>query len=146
MVLGKQPSSNRRAQHKREAARELRANATECEQKLWALLRAKQFAGLRFRRQQPLGLYIADFYCSAARLVIELDGSQHGTDESLNSDAARTAWLVERGYRVLRFSNEEFLKQRDAVIDAISRSIVETGIPLPEPPSAVRPSLKGRVD
>jgi very-short-patch-repair endonuclease len=101
---------------------------------------------LRFRRQQPLGPYIADFYCSAAKLVIELDGDQHGTDENIAYDEARTTWLTKRGYRVLRFSNEEFLKQRNAVTDTISRAIVETGIPLPEPPSAVRPSLKGRVE
>jgi very-short-patch-repair endonuclease len=128
-----QPDPLRRAQHKRRFARELRAGATECERKLWALLRAKQFAGLRFRRQQPLGPYIADFYCSAARLVIELDGSQHGTDENVAHDAARTKWMAERGFRVLRFSNEEFLKSRDVVIDAIARAIDDAGVPLPEP-------------
>src|SRR5437870_7614479 len=94
----------RRAQHKLSNARELRLNATECERKLWALLRKKQFAGLRFRRQQPLGPYIADFFCSAAKLIVEPDGSQHGLDENIAYDEARTAWLTVRGYRVLRFS------------------------------------------
>ncbi|HVZ90900.1 MAG TPA: endonuclease domain-containing protein [Rhizomicrobium sp.] len=136
----------RRAQHKQGNARDLRQNATDCERKLWSLLRAKQFAGLRFRRQQPLGPYIADFYCSAAKLIVELDGSQHGTDENIAYDAARTVWLTKRGYRVLRFSNEEFLKNRDLVTDAIGRAIDDSGVPLPEPPSAVRPSLKGRVE
>ena len=146
MAFDSSSRSNRRLQHKHGAARELRINGTECERRLWALLRAKQLAGLRFRRQQTLGPYIADFYCSAAKLVIELDGSQHGTDENLAYDEARTAWLVERGYRVLRFSNEEFLKGRIVVVDAISRAIAESGVPLPEPPSVVRPSLKGRVE
>jgi len=136
----------RRAQHKLGNARELRLNATECERKLWAILRKKQFAGLRFRRQQPLGPYIADFFCSAAKLIIELDGSQHGFDVNIAYDEVRTAWLTTRGYRVLRFSNEDFLKNRDVVIDSIDRTIVEIGVPLPEPPSAVRPSLKGRVE
>jgi len=109
-------------------------------------LRKKQFAGLRFRRQQPLGPYIADFFCSAAKLIIELDGSQHGFDVNIAYDEVRTARLTTRGYRVLRFSNEDSLKNRDVVIDSIDRTIVEIGVPLPEPPSAVRPSPKGRVE
>jgi very-short-patch-repair endonuclease len=140
-----QLKAKRRAQFKTGTAKRLRIDATECERKLWAVLRSKQFAGLRFRRQQPLGPYIADFYCSSAKLVVELDGSQHGTDENVGYDAARDGWLRSQGYRVLRFSNEEFLKHRDVVIAAIDNSIVESGVPLPEPPSAVRPSLKGRV-
>ena len=94
-------------------------------------MRAKHFPGLCFDRQQPLRPYIADFYYSAAKLIIELDGSQHGTNENLAYDTARTAWPVERGYSVLRFSDEEFLKQHETVIDTISRFIIETGVPLP---------------
>jgi len=135
----------RRKQFKTGAAKRLRIDATESERKLWAILRCKQFAGLRFRRQQPLGPYIVDFYCSAAKLIVELDGGQHGTDESKAYDAARDLWLTSRGYRVLRFSNEEFLKCRDAIVEAIARAIDESRAPLPEPPSAVRPSLNGRV-
>ena len=115
-----QSDPTRRALHNRGNARALRLNATECERKLWAILRKKQFAGLRFRRQQPLGPYIADFYCSTAKLIVELDGSQHGLDENVAYDEARTAWLKRRGYRVLRFSNEVFLKYRDVVIDSIA--------------------------
>jgi very-short-patch-repair endonuclease len=135
----------RRAQLKHEVAKELRADATESERLLWACLRRKQFAGLRFRRQQPLGRYIADFYCSAAKLVIELDGSQHGTRENVTYDAERDEWLNLQGYRVLRFSNDVFLKKRESVLDTIERAIQDSAVPLPEPPSAVRPSLKGRV-
>ena len=126
-------------------AKQLRTDATDCERMLWACLRRKQFAGLRFRRQQPIGRYIADFYCSAAKLVIELDGSQHGTCESVAHDAERDEWLKSQGYRVLRFSNDMFLKDRASVLDAIELAIQDSAVPLPEPPSAVRPSLKGRV-
>jgi very-short-patch-repair endonuclease len=141
-----QSRTERRTQLKRDMAKDLRANATDCERRLWAQLRGKQFAGFRFRRQQPLGPYIVDFYCSAAKLIIELDGSQHGTDKNVSYDAARDSWLRSQGYCVLRFSNDEFLKRRDVVIEAIGRAIDASGVPLPEPPSAVRPSLKGRVE
>lgn len=136
---------DRRAQFKREAAKELRANATEMERKRWALLRRKQLSGVRFRRQQPIGPYIADFFCSAAKLVVELDGDQHGLDRQRARDAARTAWLEARGYRVLRFSNGDVFGKPDVVLEGIWHAVQESGVPLPEPPSAVRPSLKGRV-
>src|ERR1700754_3728806 len=97
-------------------------------------------AGLRFRRQQPIGPYIADFYCCAAQLVIELDGSQLGEDARAAYDEARTRWLKENGYRVLRFSNHEFLRAPQSVLDGIWAAILESGIPLPEP---LPRSLKG---
>jgi very-short-patch-repair endonuclease len=113
------PRLVRRAQFKTRAAKDLRANATEAERKLWAMLRAKQMTGLRFRRQQPIGPYIVDFFCSAAKLIIELDGSQHGDAERIRYDIARTKWLEERGYRILRFSNADFLREKNAAVDAI---------------------------
>ncbi|MFL5239582.1 MAG: endonuclease domain-containing protein, partial [Rhizomicrobium sp.] len=77
-MLPKSPAHTvRRTELEREAARQLRLNATDAERKLWYCLRDKRVLGLRFRRQQPIGPYIADFYCSAAKLVVELDGSQH---------------------------------------------------------------------
>jgi adenine-specific DNA-methyltransferase len=90
------------------------------------------FGGLRFRRQQPIGPYVVEFYCSAARLVIELDGGQHGTVQQLKSDTVRTNWLNARGYRVLRFWNGEILKESEA-LDFVWRAILEAGIPLPQP-------------
>jgi|SRR5580692_4520449 very-short-patch-repair endonuclease len=146
MSQPKQSRAERRAQFKRTVAKELRENATEAEKTLWRFLRGKRMAHLRFRRQQTIGPYIVDFFCSAAKLVIELDGSQHGTDENIACDLARTKWLEARGYRVLRFWNVDFLKEKEAVLEGIWRAIHESGVPLPEPPSAVRPSLKGRVE
>jgi adenine-specific DNA-methyltransferase len=134
-----------RSEWKRGMAKALRANATEAERKLWALLRGKKMARFRFRRQQPIGPYIVDFFCPAAKLVVELDGGQHGEDARVAYDAARTRWLENRGYRVLRFSNAEFLKDRNMALDGIARAIGHDPVPLPEPPSAVRPSLRGRV-
>jgi len=134
----------RRAQLKRDMAKNLRTNATDCERMLWAILRGKQFAGLRFRRQQPVGPYIVGFYCPTAKLVVELDGGQHGTDVNIAYHAARDGWLKSQGYRVLRFPNEDFLKHRDMIIEAIGRAVDDSAVPLPEPPLAVRPSLKGR--
>ena len=98
-------------------------------------------AGLRFRRQQPIGPYIADFYCSAAQLVIELDGGQHGEDAHAAYDEARTRWLKANGYRVLRFSNHEFLRAPRAVLDNIWAATQESGIPLPEPLPRFDPPL-----
>src|SRR5882672_7633366 len=100
----------RRRMLKRERALELRSSATEPERRLWSILRRKQMAGLRFRRQQTIGPYIVDFYCSAARLVVELDGDQHGVDGHLRYDETRTRWLRANGCRVLRFSNTELLQ------------------------------------
>ena len=118
---------------KRNQARELRSSATESERKLWSLLRRKQVAGLRFRRQQTIGPYIVDFYCSVAKRVVELDGDQHGLDGHLRYDETRTRWLTANGCRVLRFSNTELLQSAQTVLDAIWRAIQETGVPLPEP-------------
>lgn len=86
----------RRAPFKRAFAKSLRANATEAERKLWALLRGRHLGGYRFRRQQPIGPYIVDFFCPSARLVVELDGSQHSKDEVLAYDAARGGFLAAR--------------------------------------------------
>jgi very-short-patch-repair endonuclease len=119
------------------------SNPTDGERRLWRLLRSKQVANLRFRRQQPIGPYIADFFCPAAKLIVELDGDQHATDKNAAYDAGRTCWLEERGYKVLRFTNGEVLKAH--VLETIWRE-AESRLPLPERPSAVRPSLKGRVD
>src|SRR5687767_4594754 len=114
-----------------EAARSLRKEMTDAERKLWRHLRSGQLAGMKFRRQHPLPPCIADFCCRDARLVIELDGSQH-TQES---DAARTRFLEVNGYKVLRFWNNDVLLQTDAVIEATWNAVGHrplTPTPLPE--------------
>jgi len=112
-------------------ARELRRQGTEAEQRLWQHLRAGRLNGLKFRRQHPIPPYVADFYCESARLVIELDGSQHGEDV----DETRTRYLESLGLLVLRYWDNEALQQTDAVLEAIlsvaqDRTLSPT--PLPE--------------
>ncbi|MBI3678451.1 MAG: DUF559 domain-containing protein [Proteobacteria bacterium] len=119
---------------KREFARNLRQDATDAECKLWRSLRGKELGGFRFRRQQPIGPYVVDFFCSAAKLIIELDGGQHGEDRNVSYDAARTRWLEARGYRVLRFANSEFLRQPGIVLNYISHVVAEREIPYPPSP------------
>ena len=104
-------------------ARRLRREMTESERKLWADLRGKRFGGLRFRRQQPVGRYIADFYCAAAQLVIEVDGGHHTAARNAANDAARTEWLEANGFRVLRIANFNSAQERDIALDAIWHAV-----------------------
>lgn len=99
-------------------ARKLRREMTIAEQKLWARLR-NNLMGVHFRRQVPFGRYILDFFSLKAKLVIELDGSQHYTDGGLAKDAIRDAFLRENGLTVLRFSDHEFLTNTYGVLQVI---------------------------
>jgi very-short-patch-repair endonuclease len=98
-------------------ARELRKNLTEAEHALWKHLRLRQLAGYKFRRQQPLGKYIVDFVCFEKRLIIEIDGGQHS--EQVAYDSERTAWLETQGFRILRFWNNQVLKEIEVVKEVI---------------------------
>ena len=100
----------------------MRQNMTEAEVALWSIVRGRRL-GVRFRRQQPIGPYIVDFYCSAAKLVVELDGNHHGDEERYARDQARTLWLNSQGFEVLRFWNVEFFKNRNGVVEAIERAV-----------------------
>jgi very-short-patch-repair endonuclease len=145
-VALKHPNRQRRRELKQQFAVHLREEATDAERKLWSILRSHQIAGLRFRRQQPIGPYIVDFYCSAAKLIIELDGDQHGADRNALYDEARTQWLRARGYSVLRFPNRTVFQESQEIVAAVAHVLAEHDIPLPEKRSRVfRPSLKGRV-
>jgi len=98
-------------------ARELRQQMTPAEKLLWAHLRNKQLNGLKFRRQHPLGPFIADFYCAACRLVVEVDGDIH--DLQPEQDAARTEQFEQYGYRVIRFRNKQVFNDLESVLTAI---------------------------
>jgi len=103
----------------RERARELRANQSDVERLLWRALRNRRLEGYRFRRQARVGPYIVDFLCVSRRMVIELDGGQHASDSSRDYDELRSQYLVSRGYTVLRFWNDEVLRNLDPVLQTI---------------------------
>jgi very-short-patch-repair endonuclease len=117
----------------RDRARELRKAQTPQEQALWQQLRAKRFSGFKFRRQQVIGRYIADFVCFEQKLVIELDGSQHS--DTKQADAQRDHWLNGQGFRVLRFWNNQWQSQQTGVLEAIWQALHEDkpSPPLPNP-------------
>ena len=106
-------------------ARSLRREATEAENKLWQVLRNRQLEGAKFRRQMPIDRYFADFCCSEKKLIVEVDGSQHADQERY--DAARTAHLNAKGYRVLRLCNEDVLKNIEGVVDIIVEELRRRG-------------------
>jgi very-short-patch-repair endonuclease len=100
-------------------ARDMRKRMTDAEMRLWYRLRPMRSLGLAFRRQSPLGAYIADFECRKARLIVEVDGAQHDRGDTREYDAVRTKWLEGQGYEVLRFANYDVLRHTDIVIDQI---------------------------
>ncbi len=102
-------------------ARELRNNATDAEKLLWRHLRRRQLNGFKFRRQRPMGRYICDFVCLEAGVIVELDGSQHLTDEPY--DANRDHYLRAHGYRVLRFWNGRVFSEAEAVVETILQAL-----------------------
>ncbi len=119
-----------------ECARQLRQDMTDAEKKLWQILRAERFLGLKFTRQMPIGPYFADFVCRTRKIIIELDGSQHGEPGKMKYDSDRTSYLNSLGYAVLRFPNHEVMRDIDAVSRAIEGYIVESSFPagpLPNP-------------
>jgi very-short-patch-repair endonuclease len=120
-------------------ARKMRKNLTDAEKKLWRYLRLKNIGGNKFRRQQPIGKYIADFVCLDKKLIVEVDGGQHG--EQVAYDDGRTAWLESQGYRVLRFWNNEVLQDTEVVLEVIVRTMEMNGLCHPHlnpPPSRGR--------
>jgi very-short-patch-repair endonuclease len=106
-------------------ARLLRSHLTDSEEALWSRLRRKQLLGVQFYRQKPIGNYIVDFSAPSARLVVEVDGSQHLVDEHAKSDRTRDAYMASLGLKVLRFNSGEVLRDRDAVVEVIFRTILE---------------------
>ncbi|MGE3147067.1 MAG: endonuclease domain-containing protein [Pseudorhodoplanes sp.] len=113
-------------------ARSLRANMTEAEKKLWFALRDRRFAQFKFRRQAPVGPFIADFVCYDARLLVEVDGGQHAGSES---DVRRDRWFAANQFRILRFWNNDVLSNLDGVLTAILGALEEAA---PHPTRAAR--------
>jgi very-short-patch-repair endonuclease len=115
-----------------EFARSLRNNATSAEKHLWQSIRGQQLGGHKFRRQAAIGPYIVDFICFPRKLIIELDGPQHLDPAAIQHDADRDMWLTTRGYRILRFRNQELDDNILEVVESITRALEES--PLPSPP------------
>lgn len=123
--------------NQRDFARTLRKNMSDAEVRLWNLLRAKQLKGFKFRRQAAIGRFIVDFVCFPNRLIIEVDGSQHGEPDKLKKDEQRTEWLESQGFSVIRFWNHEVLEDADTVVETIWKALQSSlcdKSPLPSPP------------
>ena len=118
-------------------AQRLRRELTDAERKLWSVLRNRQLEGAKFRRQQPICPFIVDFVCQERRLIIEADGGQHAGN---GADERRTAFLESKGYRVLRFWNNDILSNLDGVaqVIAIALSTPHPAQAAPESPSPSR--------
>ncbi len=105
----------------RSFTRTLRRNQTEAEARLWRYLRNRRLAGVKFRRQFPIAAYVADFVCLEHLLIIEIDGGQHA--EHVQRDLKRTRYLESRGYRILRFWNNDVLQNMEGVLLSITRAL-----------------------
>ena len=109
----------------KDKARQLRRHLTDSERTLWSRLRGKQLAGVQFYRQKPIGSYIVDFYSPKAKLVIEVDGSQHHQEDNLQKDKLRDMYLADLGIKVLRFNSAEVMRETEAVVEVIRRALLE---------------------
>lgn len=124
-----------RERQKTEFAKTLRVGMTDADRKLWYYLRANRFEGMKFVRQKPIGPYVVDFCCYGGKLVVELDGGQHY--QQIEWDARRTVFLNREGYRVIRFSDTDALKNTMAVLEQIRRALYEQPfLPSPQPSPA----------
>jgi very-short-patch-repair endonuclease len=117
-------------------ARKLRMRSTDAEKLLWRHLRAKRLMGLKFRRQEPIGKFIADFVCYERRVIIEVDGGQHS--ERPERDQGRDEWFKNKGFSILRFWNNDVLSQTEEVLEAIVKECTRS-------PSPSSPPVKGGV-
>jgi len=97
----------------------LRKNMTDAERRLWTRIRGKQLKGCQFYRQKTIGDYIVDFYCPGVKLVIELDGGQHYTEEGIEKDKIRDKYLADNGLQILRFSDRDVFENMEGVLERI---------------------------
>jgi very-short-patch-repair endonuclease len=112
--------------------RDMRKNMTEPERKLWSVVRNRQIGDAKFRKQTWLGSYLVDFYCADVRLVVEVDGDSHAHQQDY--DARRTAWLEREGFKVIRFSNDDVMRNLDGVVEMIRDALA------PSPSHSAAPS------
>jgi very-short-patch-repair endonuclease len=119
-------------------ARVLRRNSTDAERMLWAELRDHRLSGVGFRRQIRIHNYVADFVCHGAKLVIELDGGQHFSDQGERADARRSVVIEARGFKVLRFSNHDVMTNRAGVLETIAAAVAARA------PTLTLPRKRGR--
>jgi very-short-patch-repair endonuclease len=113
----------------RARAKQLRRTMTRAETLLWRHLKADRLSGLGFRRQSPMGQYIADFVAHSCKLVVEVDGESHDFEERIHHDDRRNRWFASRGYRVLRFTNNHVMKNLEGVILAIGQAAEQVAPP-----------------
>ena len=126
-------------------ARRLRSRQTDAEIRLWYLLRSRRFCTHKFRRQHPIGHFIVDFVCIAQQLVIEVDGGQHQILEA--ADQARDSFLRRKGFRVLRFWNNDVLSNTESVLEEIAKCLDPPALtPGPSPADAGEGSVSSRPD
>ena len=118
-----------RTQTLRPHAKRLRRGETDAERKLWMRLRDRQVNGAKFRRQQPIGRYIVDFFCPESKLVVELDGGHHA--DQVEADMRRADFLTKSGYRVLRFWDNDVLADTEAVLQKIVNELIPLTLPSP---------------
>ena len=104
-------------------ARNLRREQTEQEKILWSIIRNRQFYGLKFKRQVPIGVYIADFCCNEKKLIIELDGGQHNEPNNIKYDKNRTKFLENEGYKIIRFWNNDINDNLEGVYTKLKQEI-----------------------
>ena len=127
MVSEDTKKTRRKREHMTGFAREMRREPTAAELKFWYQVRNRRLEGFKFKRQVPIGNYIADFVCTERRIIVEIDGGQHSASER---DAIRDAYLKSHGYRVMRFWNADVLTNMEGVIDMI---IAALAAPLTSP-------------
>lgn len=120
---GKKPATEQLGRSLRALAREMRNNPTHAERNLWSALRNGQRLGFKFRRQHVVDRFIVDFYCSSAHLIIEVDGEVH--QFSVKADEERQAVLESLGLTVIRFTNDDVLKNRDGVVALVDQYLAE---------------------
>lgn len=125
----REPYTDKASRRPTARSRELRRNMTPAERRLWSRIRARQLADTRFNTQFPVGPFICDFVSRGSKLIIEIDGGQHA--DRVKADARRTAYLKSKGYRVVRFWNNDVLENTHGVVEVIGQLLLDSPSPAP---------------